>query len=516
MDRARFQKILRRVVALPLVLATILALALLFGIQSLVSRERWVEHTDQALQVAQTLYRADVDQETGLRAYLLTKDEAFLRPYLDGRDRLRKMRARLQQLIADDPGQQARNDQVLRAYENWSLFAEEAIARARDGEDVSDVKLQLRGKELMDEVRRTRADFIAHEEQLRDERLARSRRTLKVVDVSVIGICVLIGGLFGLLGRKQLLTLSQAFSTALNTAEAKALEAREQKEWLRTTLQSIGDAVIATDTAGTVTFMNAVAEKLTGWQCEEASGKPLPEIFHIVNEQTREAVENPVEKVRRLARVVGLANHTLLISRSGKEFAIDDSGAPILDSSGALTGIVLVFRDVTQQRSLEAALQSNERLAVAGRLSASIAHEIHNPLDTVGNLLFLIGEKTADQPEIQKLVGTAQREVLHVAQISRNMLGLHREAQTPLPVKLNELLDGVVALIEATVAKGKREFRVEHGFQGEIETFPAELRQVFTNVLKNAVEATADGGTIRIFSVAAEEAGRQGVLVQIS
>src|SRR5579875_2222614 len=139
MDRARFQKILRRVVALPLVLATILALALLFGIQSLVSRERWVEHTDQALQVAQTLYRADVDQETGLRAYLLTKDEAFLRPYLDGRDRLRKMRARLQQLIADDPGQQARNDQVLRAYENWSLFAEEAIARARDGEDVSDV-----------------------------------------------------------------------------------------------------------------------------------------------------------------------------------------------------------------------------------------------------------------------------------------------------------------------------------------------------------------------------------------
>lgn len=516
MDKARFQKILRRVVAIPLVLATILALALIFAVQSLVNHEQWVEHADEVLQIAEGLYRANVDQETALRAYLLTKDETFLGPYFDGGDRVRKMRARLEHLIADDPGQQVRNDRVLQAYENWSLFAEETISRAKTGADVSNVKLQLRGKDLMDEVRRTRADFISHEEQLRDERLARSRHILEVVDAGVIAVCVLIGALFGILGRKQLLSLSQAFSAALNTAESRALEAREQREWLHTTLKSIGDAVIVSDAAGAVTFMNPVAEKLTGWKSDDASGKLLPEIFHIVNERTRETVENPVDKVRRLNRIVGLANHTILISRSGKEFSIDDSGAPIVDAGGALTGIVLVFRDVTQQRRLEAALQSNERLAVAGRLSASIAHEIHNPLDTVGNLLFLIGAKTADQPEIQKLVGTAQREALRVTQISKNMLALHRDGQAASPVKLSELLDGVVALIEETVAKGKREFRVEHGFNGEIEAFPAGLRQVFTNIIKNAVEATADGGTIRIFSVATEEAGRHGVLVHVS
>lgn len=137
-------------------------------------------------------------------------------------------------------------------------------------------------------------------------------------------------------------------------------ELREQKDWLHTTLTSIGDAVIVTDADGAITLMNPVAEKLTGWTLEETQGKPLVDVFHIVNEQTRQPVENPVDKVRRLNRVVGLANHTILIRKSGEEIAIDDSGAPIFGPDGALTGIVLVFRDVTEQRKAEAALRASE------------------------------------------------------------------------------------------------------------------------------------------------------------
>ena len=177
------------------------------------------------------------------------------------------------------------------------------------------------------------------------------------------------------------------------TREALAQE-REllvaQKEWLHTTLTSIGDAVIATDPNGLITLMNPVAERLTEWKAEEAAGKPLTEVFRIVNQETRKPVENPVEKVLRLNGVVGLANHTVLIRKNGQELAIDDSGAPIRDSAGKIVGIVLIFRDVTKQRALESALKLNERLALAGRLSATIAHEIHNPLDTVENALFLL------------------------------------------------------------------------------------------------------------------------------
>ncbi|HZT59742.1 MAG TPA: PAS domain-containing protein, partial [Pyrinomonadaceae bacterium] len=111
-------------------------------------------------------------------------------------------------------------------------------------------------------------------------------------------------------------------------------EARLSRESLETTLKSIGDAVISTDAAGRVVFMNAVAERLTGWPMEEARGLPLREVFRIVNEYTRAEVESPVEKVLREGRVVGLANHTVLLARDGTETPIDDSGAPIHDEQG--------------------------------------------------------------------------------------------------------------------------------------------------------------------------------------
>jgi len=120
--------------------------------------------------------------------------------------------------------------------------------------------------------------------------------------------------------------------------------------WLATTLQSIGDAVIATDNAGAVTFMNGVAERLTGWTEGEARGRGLPEVFRIFSELTGEAVESPVTKVLREGCIVGLANHTVLRTRQGKEIPIDDSGAPIRDENGTIYGVVLVFRDVTLEK----------------------------------------------------------------------------------------------------------------------------------------------------------------------
>lgn len=516
MDKVTFQKLLRRTILIPFGAAAILAVTLILEVQSLVDRAGWVDHTDQVTDVADRIYRLRVDQESGLRLYLLTNDERFLQPYREGRDAARNLEDQLRELISDNPEQLARNDKAIQAHEEWQSFADQAVAMARAGQDVSDMKFQLRGKELMDQYRAARTAFVEREQQLRNERQAASRRTLWFVNVSVVALCIVIGGILSILGRRQVLNLSRAFSSALDTAEINAAEARAQKEWAHTILHSIGDAVIATDVDGAITFMNPIAETLTGWTLAEARQKPLADVFRIVNEQTRETVENPIDKVRRLNRVVGLANHTILISKSGQEFAIDDSGSPIRDASGKMAGIVLIFRDVTQQRNLEAALRSNERLAVAGRLSASIAHEIHNPIDTANSLLFMASEKTSDRPEVQKLVLDAMGQVLRVATISRNMLSLHRESVVPSPIKLPELIDGVAALIEETIAKGKRKIRVEHGFDGEIEGLPAELRQVFTNVLKNAVEATSEGGSIRIFSVPTQEAGRDGVLVHIA
>jgi PAS domain S-box-containing protein len=139
-------------------------------------------------------------------------------------------------------------------------------------------------------------------------------------------------------------------------ARRRAEEAlRKQSEWLRITLSSIGDAVISTDAEGRVTFMNGVAESLTGWPQAEAIGRPLPEVFHIVNERTRQPVENPALRALREGTIVGLANHTVLIARDGTERPIDDSAAPIRDDSGGPVGAVLVFRNVTERKQAEEA-----------------------------------------------------------------------------------------------------------------------------------------------------------------
>ncbi|TSA16760.1 PAS domain S-box protein, partial [bacterium] len=141
----------------------------------------------------------------------------------------------------------------------------------------------------------------------------------------------------------------------------KADEAlRDSEERYRTTMMSVGDGVITTDSEGRLELLNPVAETLTGWRQEESSDKPLEEVFRIINEETRQIVENPVRRVMREGIVVGLANHSVLIAKDGTEHPIADSGAPIRNEKGEITGVVLVFRDQTQERMAQKALQESE------------------------------------------------------------------------------------------------------------------------------------------------------------
>ena len=137
---------------------------------------------------------------------------------------------------------------------------------------------------------------------------------------------------------------------------------KESEIWFSTTLKSLGDGVIATDPEGEVVFLNHAAEGITGWRQQDAVGRPMHEIFHIINEHTRQRVENPVAKVLHEGRVVGLANHTILITRQGTEVPIDDSAAPIRDDKGNLLGIVMVFREIIKRKKAEKALAAEKEL----------------------------------------------------------------------------------------------------------------------------------------------------------
>ena len=158
-----------------------------------------------------------------------------------------------------------------------------------------------------------------------------------------------------------LVAYSQAHRTARSRLEQAEASERRQRRRVETTLASIGDAVLTTDAGGRVAVMNPVAEALTGWTQHEAVGKPLGEVFRIVNEETRNEAKNPADRARREGAAVGRADHTVLIARNGKDRAIDGGAAPIRDDDGAVTGSVLVFRDVAGRRDAEQELARSER-----------------------------------------------------------------------------------------------------------------------------------------------------------
>jgi PAS domain S-box-containing protein len=150
---------------------------------------------------------------------------------------------------------------------------------------------------------------------------------------------------------------------------------KESEQWLATTLKSIGDAVIATDTGKLITFMNPVAEALTGWKQQEAIGKPLKKVFKVINGKTGKQADDPVAKVLREGVIVGLANHTVLIAKDGTKRSVDDSGAPIIDDKGKIIGVVLVFRDITERKITVEQLRASEEInrSVVDNINVGIA-----------------------------------------------------------------------------------------------------------------------------------------------
>ncbi len=189
------------------------------------------------------------------------------------------------------------------------------------------------------------------------------------------------------------------FAGAVHRAARDAMSRREQ---LHTTLASIGDAVIATDQDGRVTFLNPVAETLTGWSRGDALGRPLDDVFVIVDELTRAGVANPALRALRDGAIVGLANHTLLLRRDGVATPIDDSAAPIRDARGRTSGAVLVFRDVTERRRAETALRASEQRNVAIVQSANDALIV---MDASGRIVDF-------NPAAERLFGWSGAEVL--------------------------------------------------------------------------------------------------------
>ena len=289
--------------------------------------------------------------------------------------------------------------------------------------------------------------------------------------------------------------LANTYNQQIKEVQRWRDESYTREQWLNTTLRSIGDAVIACDPHGKVVFMNQVAEQLTGWKESDANGVPLSQIFVIYNLRTREAVESPVEMVRLSGKVVGLANHTILIRKDQVEFHIDDSAAPILDKSAQMIGIVLVFRDISERYAAQQTLMRAEKLASAGRLAAAIAHEVNNPLEGLVNLIYLArGEE--DVPRIRRHLAEADREFQRIAHITRQSLGFYRENSSASLFRPDVVVREVFDFYSFRAAHIHVNLHVNIKTEQKAWGNPGELRQVLSNLLANSLDACTAGDAI--------------------
>ncbi len=316
---------------------------------------RWVAHTHEVLDALQEVVSTVKDAETGQRGFLITGQAGYLEPYHAAVAAVPEQVEHVAELTADNPDQQARLPALRRHVTAKLAELEQTVQLRRDQgfEAARQVVLTHRGQAEMDALRALVRDMAGSERTLLREREQQTRRSYQ--------FAVATGVLTALLGLALVGLVVAVLRRYLDARRASAAVLFKERELFRTTLASIGDAVITTDIDGKVTFLNAAAQGLTGWRPEEAAGQALVSVFRIVNEQTRQPAEDPASRSLREGTIVGLANHTVLLARDGSERPIDDSAAPIRNAAGTVAGVVLVFRDVTERRRLERLQQNLQR-----------------------------------------------------------------------------------------------------------------------------------------------------------
>ena len=270
-----------------------------------------------------------------------------------------------------------------------------------------------------------------------------------------------------------------------------------EKERLAVTLHSIGDAVITTDQSSRITLMNPLAEKLTGWSQNEAMGLPLTEVFHIVNEVTRQPIPNPAKQVIEKGEMIGLANNTILTSGEGTEYLIADSGAPIKDGSGRIIGVVLVFRDVTETRKLEREVLKVEKLESLGVLAGGIAHDFNNFLTGIIGNISLAKLDTHPGMGVYPILDEMQRAAIRAKNLTQQLLTFSKGGE---PVKQTTDLAELVQEAAVFALRGSN-VRCDFSFQPDLflaEVDAGQVAQVIHNLILNADQAMPSGGIISV------------------
>lgn len=462
-----------------------------------------VTHTHHVLReldgVAAALYQAEAAQ----RALVLMNDESFAPSYAAASRLLERRIDAIRALVADNPPQAARANRLAElAGERLKQMAEVVDVSRELGLMAARQRLTLNGnKETTSRIAELVTLMEAEETALleaREQGVAASYRRAQVLNV--------VAGALGLLALSSFVYF---VDRTLRARQQAASEIARQRELLRVTLASIGDAVITTDSASRVVFLNREAERMTGWTTVLAEGEPLERVFRIVDETTMQPVENPALRALREGMVVGLASRTILLSRNGSKIPIDDSAAPIRDASGLVSGVVVAFRDVTEERAASRNLQAlAAQLSEADRRKneflAILAHEVRNPLAAIRSSVSVLQRAGTDAAASRLALGAIERQMLHLVRLVEDLLDVARISRGKLALQRRRI-DLREALAQAIEASRPLCEEAEQALEVEVPEMPlfvdgdgVRISQAIANILSNACKFSPRGGSIRV------------------
>lgn len=364
-DAAQFSRALRNAILLPI--GVILLAAIVAG---LIGAEflHVIERSDHSREVGrQILYCHEtlLGMESSQLGYTLTGEAPYLASYNEGLTHVDGDFDRMRSLVSDSRDLRTAADQLIQSKDAWLAHAKATVSLRQKGKTPDETWNGL-GRTLRDDLNQRLASMVQQQIAVRDARLRDVTRMKHVFVLSCCSIAILLALTVGQLVRRQFHRLALNYRHALHTVQQRhtallrsEIDLEQQKEWFRVTLTSIGDGVIVTDKDGRIVFMNHEAEKLTGWTSVEALLSSVGVVFRVIHEQSREKMVDSVSEVFRTEKVVGLGRLALLVSRTGEEWAIEDTAAPIRDASGRMLGVVLVFHNATEIRQAQQALQDH-------------------------------------------------------------------------------------------------------------------------------------------------------------
>lgn len=507
MRAARRERILTRSIlfGISATLALMLANALVSwdGLQQQNRATARVTHTHEVLRELDAVTGALSQAEAAQRALVLMNDESYAPSYKAAGELLVHHIDNIRELVRDNPPQVARASRLGVLAQERLTQLDDVVATSRElGLMAARQVLARNGnKATTSAIRDLVAAMESDESQLlatRLEGVTASYRRAQTLNVFA-----------GVLGLLALGSFVYFVDRTLRARQLAAEEIERQRELLRVTLASIGDAVITTDSAARIVFLNREAERLTGWTTAAAAGKPLDRIFRIVNEATNSPVESPATRALREGMVVGLANHTILVAKDERRVPIDDSAAPIRDAAGTVSGVVLVFRDVTEERAA-----SHELLELANQLSdadrrkneflAILAHELRNPLAAIRSSVTVLQRAGRDPQMSAAAMGAIERQMRHLVRLVEDLLDVARISRGKLALQRAHM-DLRQALEQAIEASRPLCDEAEQALEVELPDHPlpvegdgVRITQAISNILSNACKFSPRGGRIRV------------------